>query len=68
MSVLLPYECSGSVTGHGRTDVKGRCPWCGRKVERAAPMPELGSRYRTELGQAYRLYYDPDYGDDPEDV
>jgi len=60
-------ECSGSVTGHGLTDVKGRCPWCGKKVEVAASMPDLGS-WRTELDAEYRRHYDPDLGDDPKDV
>ena len=64
---LLYDECSGSVTGHGMTDVKGRCPWCGRKIAGAAPMPDLRS-WRTELDVEYRRQYDPDFGNDPLDV
>ena len=39
---LLHNECPGSVTGHGLADVQGRCPWCSKKIEGAAPRAEAG--------------------------
>jgi len=68
MSPKLTYnECSGSVTGHGLTDVRGRCPWCERKIEGTLPRRDLRS-WRTEMDVEYRRFYDPDFGDDPLDA
>lgn len=60
-------ECSSSITGHsaGRD---GRCVWCERQVEPPVARPELGPDYRTDLGDAYRYHYEPDWGSDPYDV
>jgi hypothetical protein len=59
-------ECPESVTGHGRTDVQGRCPWCGRRIERVQPVQNLQG-WRTELDRSYRQHYDPDFGSDVRD-
>lgn len=64
---LLHNECPGSVTGHGLADVQGRCPWCSKKIEGAAPRPRLDG-WRTEMDAEYRRHYDPDFGTDPLDV
>jgi hypothetical protein len=45
----------------------GRCHWCGRKVERAAPRPR-GPFDPTGMDLAYRYFFDPDFGRDKEDV
>lgn len=60
--------CSGSVSGHAQNDRSGRCCWCGAWVDPPVPMPRLGRGYRTELDQAYRRQWDPDWGTDPYDV
>lgn len=45
----------------------GRCTWCGYRFDTPAPRPPLAG-WRTELDQAYRRHYDPDYGIDPRDT
>lgn len=62
-------SCPESVRGHdiGGT-IDGTCTWCGKKVGRALPRPNLGRDYRTELDLEYRRVYDPDWGNDPYDV
>jgi len=60
------WGCAGSVTGHGRTDVYGRCPWCSRQVDAPTPRPNL-SGWRSEDDVEYRRFYDPDFGLDPKD-
>lgn len=41
--------------------------WCGKKnVARAMAKPRRVER--TELGEAYRRHYDPDYGNDKDDT
>lgn len=53
-------RCSGSVTGHS-AGKDGMCLWgCGTRLREALPKPRTTEE--TELGQAYRRHYDPDYG------
>lgn len=59
-------RCPDTVYGeHSPLDSKGKCSWCGKKVGAAASKPEHFGRRGTddsELGTAYREYYDPDWG------
>lgn len=52
--------CSESVSGHGRADQQGRCPWCRRKINSV-----VGYQPRrwepSELTEAYGRFYDPDW-------
>jgi hypothetical protein len=58
-------SCSGSVLGQHDADSKGTCRWCGkRNVDTPIPRPERFGRDGhddSELGAAYRYFYDPDY-------
>lgn len=59
-------ECAESVSGH-RSGTDGSCIWCGKKnVGRAMLKPRVAEK--TELGQAYRRHYDPDYGTEKDDT
>jgi hypothetical protein len=58
------WDCPESIGGHDDGDRDGLCTWCRKRVNAPVPMPDLGSGYRTELGQAYRQFYDPDWGTD----
>lgn len=52
---------------HGPADGRGRCPWCRRRYTRAVVVcvPYRGT---TDLTQAYRRTYDPDWGVSPADI
>lgn len=54
-------RCPNTVYGqHGPTDAKGKCPWCGRKVEAAVSRPD--GLPVSEATDSYDYFYDPDYG------
>lgn len=67
----MTNNCPDTVYGlHSRTEANGKCRYCGRKIERAIPKPDSFGHEGyddTELGVAYRRYYDPDYGIHPFD-
>lgn len=50
----------GYLGKHSPLDAYGRCNWCGRKVERTMPMPTILPV--SELTEAYKQFYDPDWG------
>lgn len=51
-------RCPEAIGGH-QTDGSGKCLWCGRKVGPVTPRPT--SFEVSDLTDAYRTYYDPDY-------
>lgn len=57
-----PDPCPDGALRHGPPDGRGRCPWCGHKVESALPAPRTYPR--STLSDAYEEHYDPDYGAD----
>lgn len=59
--------CPGSVSGHDGGDRDGLCTWCRRRVNSPVGMPLRLNRGRTELDEAYRRMYDPDWGLSPLD-
>ena len=58
-------RCPEAAFGEHNTDVHGTCRWCGKRyVDRPVPRPERFGRDGhddSELGVAYRYFYDPDY-------
>lgn len=46
---------------HGPSDGAGRCPWCRRRYDTpiSVRVPYNGA---SDLTQAYRRFYDPDWG------
>jgi hypothetical protein len=65
----MPNDCPEAVHGwhSSPTDTSGRCLWCRRKVERAAPRPADNTFKTSNLTDAYRRQWDPDWGTDPRD-
>lgn len=60
---MTTLHCPDSVNGlHGHVDVHGRCLWCGHKIGAAMAMPRIVGT--SELTDAYRQAYDPDWGID----
>lgn len=56
-------DCTVSVSRSHSLDNRGICDWCGRKAGPAVPAPNLGiGHISTELGDAYRYFFDPDWG------
>lgn len=60
------WQCPEAL--YHRAGADGRCEWCHRRVAWAMPRPELGSDYRTILGDAYRYHYEPDWGSERDDL
>lgn len=58
------FRCPEAIRHDAGRD--GACRWCGQRnidVPVLAPRPLTGyPEDTTELGRAYRLHYDPDYG------
>jgi hypothetical protein len=61
-----PYDwrgkpaCPDTLYGqHGPPDGRGKCPWCGRKVTDAQPMPS--DIPVSDLTESYGMFWDPDY-------
>lgn len=52
---------------HGPADGTGRCPWCGRKYTDARER-FVARAAMTDAVQAYRRFYDPDWGTDIRDT
>lgn len=63
----MVVDCPESVSGHDGGDRDGKCTWCGRKVNRKVPAPDRFTE-PTELGEAYRRFYDPDWGSGKDDI
>lgn len=63
MAELVANGCPDTVYGdHGPLDGAGKCPWCRRKVGHVMPMPPIDYSLESELVEAYRQFYDPDWG------
>jgi hypothetical protein len=65
-SVGLGEPRCPEATRHGPLSRDGRCPWCRRKVGRAWPAPTR--HQQSNLSDAYRRTYDPDWGTDVRDT
>lgn len=58
-------RCPDTVYGeHSLLDNHGKCSWCGKIVGFSSPKPK--SFPTSNLEDAYRYFYDPDYGYDKE--
>lgn len=67
MSGWVP--CSETVTGeHSTSDVKGDCMYCRRHIAPPARRPRPDPHRRSEVDDAYRYHYDPDWGANRYDV
>lgn len=57
----LGTRCPDGALRHGPLDRQGECPWCHQKIGRAVltPLPRVPV---SDLTDAYRTYYDPDWG------
>lgn len=54
-------DCPESVRGkHSLAERDGRCRWCRRKI--AGKAPRGIEAVRSRLTDAYRRFYDPDWG------
>jgi DNA-directed RNA polymerase subunit RPC12/RpoP len=65
-------DCPETVRGrHGTTDRAGRCPYCGSKIvppmRRAAIWTDGDPDRHSPIIDAYRRFWDPDWGLDPTD-
>jgi hypothetical protein len=58
---MSAYRCPEAAYGrHSTADPQGRCYWCHARIEPPARRPD---RFETsDLSDAYRRAYDPDWG------
>lgn len=55
-------DCPESVSGHDTAGtLDGSCSWCGRQIDPRPRPLRLPRGHVTELEDAYRTHYDPDW-------
>lgn len=62
MSEATRSHCPKSVTGHGSSDIYGKCPWCGYKIDSKMSRPGKQKDTTTDIDDSYGYHWDPDFG------
>lgn len=59
-------SCPQSVLGAHQPEANGRCRWCGARCEQPTPRPPVMPV--SDLTEAYRYHFDPDFGVENDEV
>jgi hypothetical protein len=59
----MANDCPDAAYGyHSLATREGRCIWCGQLLKGPMPKPLRWTRFRSDLEDAYRRAWDPDWG------